>query len=378
MLRNLSKKLFLEIPKIKDIVQEREQLRVHCETLIQEREQLQVHCETLIQEREQLRVQCETSIQEKEQFQVHCETLIQEREQLRVQYETVSEEQKLGKHYLLMKEQERLIETDYPYFPKCREWQNNRAIIKLTEKISNNNQNYKELLDKFSKYEEFFLRIPVHQNDNLIEPNWVNSWFPGLDAITLYGLLVEVQPRYYIEVGSGNSTKFARKAINDHQLKTKIISIDPYPRSEIDSICDNIIRMPLEQVSYNFFENLGQDDMLFIDNSHRSFPNSDVTVFFMEILATLPPKMIYGIHDIFLPKDYPYQWLDRYYNEQYLLASYLMGGANGDEILLPNGYITEQKNLINSLDNIFLNPLLCGIEPWGGIFWMQRSHNGVA
>ena len=41
------------------------------------------------------------------------------------------------------------------------------------------------------------------------------------------------------------------------------------------------------------------------------------------------------MHDIFLPWDYPEEWRDRFYNEQYLLLSYLLGGADGDEIILP-------------------------------------------
>ena len=50
------------------------------------------------------------------------------------------------------------------------------------------------------------------------------------------------RPRRFIEIGSGNSTKFARRAIRDHWLNTSIVSIDPFPRSEIDAICDEVVR----------------------------------------------------------------------------------------------------------------------------------------
>ena len=66
---------------------------------------------------------------------------------------------------------------------------------------------------------------------------------------------------------------------------------------------------------------LSAGDMVFIDNSHRAFQNSDVTVFFTEVLPALPAGVAYGIHDIFLPDDYPAGWSDRFYNEQYLLAA---------------------------------------------------------
>ncbi len=34
-----------------------------------------------------------------------------------------------------------------------------------------------------------------------------------------------------------------------------------------------------------------------------------------------------AVHDIFLPDDYPPEWADRYYSEQYLLAAWLLGGG---------------------------------------------------
>jgi hypothetical protein len=48
------------------------------------------------------------------------------------------------------------------------------------------------------------------------------------------------------------------------------------------------------------------------------------------------------MHDIFLPWDYPEKWRQRFYNEQYLLLTYLLGGADGDEIVLPVLWATHQ------------------------------------
>ena len=69
------------------------------------------------------------------------------------------------------------------------------------------------------------------------------------------GLIKKFKPKIYCEIGSGNSTKFARKAIDFFNLKTEIISIDPYPRAEIDNLADVIIRKGLEEVEINFFFN---------------------------------------------------------------------------------------------------------------------------
>lgn len=266
-----------------------------------------------------------------------------------------------------------LIKLDYPYNPRRRPWDTSKS--KVFDIIKAGEARYSSLLEKFATFNPYFGRIPVHENpQDTSAPNWLNGWFPGFDAISIYGLLAVNNPRWYVEVGSGNSTKFARQAIKDHGLRTLITSIDPFPRADIDRICDKVIRQPCEDVSSELFDSLTSEDILFVDNSHRSFPNSDVTVFFTEILPNLPCGMIYGLHDIFLPEDYPDEWKDRYYNEQYLLAAYLLGGADGDEIVLPNTYLSYfVPHLLKPLDDTLNNPELSGIEKTGGAFWMRRA-----
>jgi Methyltransferase domain len=267
----------------------------------------------------------------------------------------------------------RLIKLDYPYYPRRRAW--NVSKSKIFDLIDAQVDHYATLVNQFGAFSSQFEKIPVHEKSaHSLSPNWLNGWFPGFDAISLYGLLAVHNPRRYVEVGSGNSTKFARQAIKDHGLRTLITSIDPFPRSEIDSICDQVIRQSFEDVSSEFFESLTSEDILFVDNSHRSFPNSDVTVFFTEILPYLPSGMIYGLHDIFLPWDYPDEWKDRYYNEQYLLAAYLQGGGNGDAIILPNTFISYfSPHLLNPLDSTLNNHQLIGIEKTGSAFWLRRG-----
>ena len=59
------------------------------------------------------------------------------------------------------------------------------------------------------------------------------------------------------------------------------------------------------------------------------------------------------MHDIFLPEDYPPQWADRYYSEQYLLAAWLLGGGRGCEIVLPSHYIRSVPELDRLCDPIW-------------------------
>ncbi|MBV8840901.1 MAG: class I SAM-dependent methyltransferase [Alphaproteobacteria bacterium] len=263
------------------------------------------------------------------------------------------------------------IELDYPCLPRVRSW-DIQGRNRYRELLASGEDRYRVHLASFLDLKSAFTKIPVAEPPDERSPYWTNGWFPALDAICLSGLVAKLNPRCYVEVGSGNSTKFVRRAIADHGLRTRVISIDPHPRAVIDELCDEVIRDRLENCDLKIFANLGPEDLVFIDNSHRSFQGSDVTVFFTEILPLLKSGCHYGVHDIFLPYDYPEQWLPRYYSEQYLLMSYLLGGAGGDEIVLPVHYVERTPRVLATLDPLIHDPALKGAEAIGGAFWMRR------
>ncbi|HEY9865663.1 MAG TPA: class I SAM-dependent methyltransferase, partial [Candidatus Obscuribacterales bacterium] len=157
-----------------------------------------------------------------------------------------------------------------------------------------------EFIETIASYTANYFNIPLESTDVLL-PQWINGWFPPLDAMSLYTMLASRKPNRYIEIGSGNSTKFARRAIQDHLLPTQITSIDPQPRAEIDEISNTIIRYPLEEVDLSVFSEITENDIVFFDGSHRCFQNSDVTVFFIDIIPLLPSGVTIGIRDIFWP-----------------------------------------------------------------------------
>lgn len=267
----------------------------------------------------------------------------------------------------------RLVEFDYPYVPQSRDWTRIPGGDPYRKIIARNDPAYAGLLRDFLDLKPHFDRIPVKGPESGLQPFWANDWLPVVDAMAVYGLLAKNNPRVFVEVGSGNSTKFAKRAVKDHRLRTKIISVDPYPRADIDLLCDQAIRKPLEDTDLSLFRDLGPDDILFIDNSHRSFQGSDVTVFFTEILPVIGKGCVYGIHDIFIPYDYPVEWKSKFYNEQYLLMAYLLGGANGDEIVLPAAYACHAPELRSILSPL-LDPLASqGAQPFGASFWLRRG-----
>lgn len=224
--------------------------------------------------------------------------------------------------------------------------------------------NYKDEIGKIKKLSE-------EKDANL--PAWNNEFLPGLDIIGIYTMLAEKKPAKYVEVGSGNSTKVAHLAKKNHDLNTEIISIDPMPRAEIDHLSDQVIRKPFEDISHEVVLSLEAGDILFIDNSHRILPNSDAMVFFMEVLPMLKKGVIVQIHDIYLPYDYPQNMCDRAYSEQYGLAFYLMANPEKYNTILPNYFISEDKELSGIISDIWKMPNLENVEKHGGSFWLEIS-----
>lgn len=184
-------------------------------------------------------------------------------------------------------------------------------------------------------------------------PHWNNTWFTALDGAALMTMLAWKRPSRFFEIGSGCSTCFARHAIDTLNLPTRITSIDPMPRREIDALCDWTVRSPLESCDLKIFEELKAGDILFFDGSHRSFANSDVTVFFFEVMPRLAPGVIVQIHDIFIPDDYPSAWNCRLYNEQYLLAAMLLCGAPPFRVTVPVMYICQDPAMSARVETVF-------------------------
>jgi hypothetical protein len=132
-----------------------------------------------------------------------------------------------------------------------------------------------------------------------------------------------------------------------------------------------MIRKPFENIDFDIAGELDANDVLFIDNSHRILPNSDSLVFFLEILPRLKRGVIVHIHDIYLPYDYPQFMCDRFYSEQYGLAIYLMANPEKYETILPNYFISEDKELSEMIAPIWDHENLRDVEQHGGSYWIR-------
>ena len=232
---------------------------------------------------------------------------------------------------------------------------------------------YRTELESFTGYFDDLAEIPL-TGEALPEPCWIHPWLIGLDTVSLYSYVRNRRPARYIEVGSGQSTKVVARAKRDGDTGTAIVSIDPRPRSQVDRLCDTVVRRPLEQVDIQAtFGGLQPGDVVFFDGSHRVLPNSDCVAFFLDVVPELPPGVLVGIHDVYLPDDYPQGFLEMWWSEQYLLAALLVSGAPGLEVVLPAYYATGRPELAAVLDPLFGRSGMQDVNRRGSLFWLQTG-----
>lgn len=256
------------------------------------------------------------------------------------------------------------IALDYAVDAKPRYGYGRQPHPLLYDMLDANTAAYRAILQDVAGEVGMFHAIAAEARDaaSAAAPDFDNLYFSGLDALALCEMLRRRNPRLYVELGSGNSTKFARRTIRDYDLRTLIVSLDPAPRADINELCDEVIRQPTEAVDMALFDEIAADDILFIDSSHRSYMNSDVTNIFLEILPRLKPGTLVHFHDILLPYDYPPQWANRWYSEQYLLACHLLGGGSRLRVVLPNAFISQEAELTQILDGLWLHPEMRAIH----------------
>jgi predicted O-methyltransferase YrrM len=181
---------------------------------------------------------------------------------------------------------------------------------------------------------------------NEVGYSYQNPYFSSPDVEILYSLIRKHSPRTVVEVGCGNSTKIIRQAIIDGRLSTSLVSIDPEPRQEIGRLAD---RMYLKRVedsdAASTFAALTEGDVLFIDSSHLVKCGNDVVFLYLNILPTIKPGVLLHIHDIFLPYEYPREWIVKekwVWNEQYLVQT-LLAFSDAFEVLWPAHYLQRTR-----------------------------------
>jgi hypothetical protein len=197
-----------------------------------------------------------------------------------------------------------------------------------------------------------------------------NDEFSGTDALAYYCMIRHYQPRRIVEIGGGMSTLLAAEATGQND-SGEIIAVDhrtPELVADLATV-SAVEKQPVEELPASFFDQLEANDILFIDSSHVSRIGGDVNFLLLEVLPRLAPGVVVQVRGVFLPGEYPEDWVRnqrRFWNEQYLLQAFL---AFNDawEVLLANNYLAYHHS--QELKKAFPK------SPWwgGGGFWIRRK-----
>jgi hypothetical protein len=197
----------------------------------------------------------------------------------------------------------------------------NGIDLNVSEQLSFlKNFNYNEEINEINKLPEAELTFSFSKGP-----------FRSGDAEYLYNLIRFLKPKKIIEIGSGHSTLIVQHGLAKNleeksNYKCQHICIEPYENSWLEKLPVKVIRNLVEDVDLNYFKQLNENDILFIDSSHIIRPQGDVLFEYLQILPSLNCGVFVHIHDIFTPKDYLSEWLmdgTLFWNEQYLLESFL-------------------------------------------------------
>lgn len=221
------------------------------------------------------------------------------------------------------------------------------------------------LLEALDKHRAQTSRFARPRADSIY--SFSNDYFTSPDAEVAYALVRLLQPKRIVEIGSGNSTYLFREAITDGSLNTKLVSIDPSPRREVQSVADQVIRQRLEDIPFSDLQDVLQpNDIVFIDSSHEIRPGNDVVNLFLRVVPELRSGVVIHVHDIFLPFEYPREWiientLNVNWAEQYLVQAMLLG-SDQFEVLWPGHFL--QRTLPNFNDHFGSYPVGIAKSLW--------------
>ena len=239
---------------------------------------------------------------------------------------------------------------------KSKAWRKLSQLVGIDMNEASQLKMLKSIFPKFLSECNF----PTRSTGSPFEFHLGNNRFEALDAEVLYSFIRHFKPRRIIEIGSGFSTLVSAKAaINNQQndsFNTELFCVEPYPNNIIQQGFPGLTKVipeKVENTDLSIFKDLTENDILFIDSSHVVKTCSDVLHEYLEILPRLNPGVIIHIHDIFMPSEYPKEWiLDQhtFWTEQYLLQAFLAFN-DSFEVIWASSYMSLKHK--DELEKVF-------------------------
>ena len=209
-------------------------------------------------------------------------------------------------------------------------WQKSELVgIDMNDKLQ-----LKFLREIFPKYYDEYAKFARNEDERRSEYDFYfcNMAFESVDAEVLYCMIRHFKPSKVMEIGSGFSTLLIAQASRYNKKEGKDLElnvIDPYPRKVMENLPEisSLIKKKVQEIDFGFFSQLVSGDILFIDSSHVVKAGSDANYLYLEVLPRLKEGVVVHAHDIFIPMNYPEEWVLRehtFWTEQYLLQAFLI------------------------------------------------------
>lgn len=203
-----------------------------------------------------------------------------------------------------------------------------------------------EIARKYPEFKESLKKLGKRYTTN-------NNYFNWEDAVVLSTFMISFRPKRIIEIGSGHST--FRMLDTNEEWCDNIVSInciEPYPDRLLSGLHKEekikVNKKFVQQMPLTIFEELEENDILFIDSSHVAKSGGDILYEYFRIFPKLKSGVIIHVHDIFYPFIYPKNWLEmgRCYNEAFILQALLTNNKQYEIMYFNNMMHGELKGMI--------------------------------
>ncbi len=243
------------------------------------------------------------------------------------------------------------------------------------DKLDDINLNIQTQIDNALEIHSLIDEFALMQSYTNRRYKWANGWFEGYDGLALYGMIKKYQPKHIIEIGSGYSTALMLDASEFLNQDIQISSIEPFP-NRLNSLlrdgdCIDIHNDYVQNVPLSLFDQLEENDILFIDSSHVIKTGGDIPYEYFRILPRLKSGVLIQIHDMIYPFTYPMRWVKqgRPYNEAYLVRA-LISGNDRYEIEYFGSMINRCRLVEFDNDKEITYPAL---KVRGGSLWIKKK-----
>jgi predicted O-methyltransferase YrrM len=197
-----------------------------------------------------------------------------------------------------------------------------------------------------------------------------NRSFDLADGAVAWAMIRRHRPRRVLELGSGFSTLLIRDALKRNGPGSIHVVVDPSPSTpELLRCADfDLKTISAGDLPGSEFDELAENDVLFIDTTHTVKVGGEVNEVFLERFPRLSSGVLVHVHDVFLPYEYPREFVEGlhyYWAEQYLLQAFLAFNSEF-ETLVPNHFLLTDH--ASEVRDLFPSGAVAGSS-----FWFRRK-----